>query len=684
MQKGKINVTTENIFPIIKKFLYSDHEIFLRELISNAVDATQKVKTLSSVGEYKGELGDLTIRVKVDKKAKTITVSDSGVGMTEEEIDKYINQIAFSGAEEFLTKYKDQTQAIIGHFGLGFYSSFMVSDKVEINTRSYKDEAQPVRWSCKGTPEFSIENSDREARGTDIVLHINKENEDFLEESKINELLTKYCRFLPIPIAFGTEKEWKDGKEVDTGKDNIINETNPLWTRKPTDLKDEDYANFYNDLYPTAQDPLFNIHLNVDYPFNLTGILYFPRIKSNFDIQKNKIQLYCNQVYVTDSVEGIVPEYLTLLHGVIDSPDIPLNVSRSYLQSDSNVKKISSHITKKVADRLHEIFKENREQFESKWDDLKLFITFGMISDEKFYERADKFALFKNTDGKYFTFDEYEKLIKENQTDKNKTLIYLYTTDKEEQYSYIDQAKSRGYDVLLMDGQLDPHLINTLETKLKDSRFVRVDGDVIDKLIVKEDKKELSLSFDEQTNLRSIFEGATNSSSTYWVQFEEMGEQSAPVVITRSEYMRRMKDMAAMSGTAGFYGNMPETVNLVVNVSHPLVKAVIEQKDKKLSDKIQEFNAKLEPIQSKLDELKKQTEGKKDEEIAQAEKDEMENLNKQIEEVNTSKAETLKKFGKDNKLTKQLIDLALLANNMLKGEELSKFVKRSVELIKVK
>ena len=684
MQKGKINVTTENIFPIIKKFLYSDHEIFLRELVSNAVDATQKVKTLSSVGEYKGELGDLTIRIKVDKKAKTITVSDSGIGMTEEEIDKYINQIAFSGAEEFLSKYKDQTQAIIGHFGLGFYSSFMVSDKVEINTRSYKDGAQPVRWSCKGTPEFSIENFDREARGTDIVLHINKENEDFLEESKINELLTKYCRFLPIPIAFGTEKEWKDGKEVDTGKDKIVNETNPLWTRKPADLKDEDYANFYNDLYPAAQDPLFNIHLNVDYPFNLTGILYFPRIKSNFDIQKNKIQLYCNQVYVTDSVEGIVPEFLTLLHGVIDSPDIPLNVSRSYLQSDSNVKKISSHITKKVADRLHEIFKENREQFEKKWDDLKLFITFGMITDDKFYERAEKFAMFKNTDGKYFTFDEYEKLIKENQTDKNKTLIYLYTTDKDEQYSYIDQAKSRGYDVLLMDGQLDPHLINTLETKLKDSRFVRVDGDVIDKLIVKEDKKELSLSYEEQTNLRSIFEGATNSSSAYWVQFEEMGEQSAPVVITRSEYMRRMKDMAAMSGTAGFYGNMPETVNLVVNVSHPLVKAVIEQKDKKLSGKIQEFNAKLEPIQSKLDELKKQTEGKKDDEIAQAEKDEMENLNKQIEEVNTSKTETLKKFGKDNKLTKQLIDLALLANNMLKGEELSKFVKRSVELIKVK
>ncbi len=684
MQKGKINVTTENIFPIIKKFLYSDHEIFLRELISNAVDATQKIKTLASVGEFKGELGDLTVRVKVDKKAKTITVSDSGVGMTEEEIDKYINQIAFSGAEEFLTKYKDQTQAIIGHFGLGFYSSFMVSDKVEIITRSYKENATPIRWSCKGTPEFSIENTERETRGTDIVLHISKDNEEFLEESKINELLTKYCRFLPIPIAFGTEKDWKDGKEVDTGKDKIINETNPLWTQKPADLKDEDYTNFYNSLYPAGQDPLFNIHLNVDYPFNLTGILYFPRIKSNFDIQKNKIQLYSNQVFVTDSVENIVPEFLTLLHGVIDSPDIPLNVSRSYLQSDSNVKKISSHIAKKVSDRLQEIFKENREQFEEKWDDLKLFITFGMISDEKFYERSSKFALLKNVDGRYFTFDEYEKLIKENQTDKDKTLIYLYTTDKEEQYSYIDEAKNRGYDVLIMDGQLDPHLINTLESKFKDSRFVRVDSDVIDKIIVKEDKKELTLSYEEQSDLRSLFEGATNDASKYWVQFEDMGEQSAPVVITRSEYVRRMADMAAMSGAAGMYGNMPETVNLVVNVSHPLVKSVVEQKDKKLSDKIQEFNKQLEPFNTKLEELRKQTKGKKDDEISQAEKDEMQDLNKKIDEVKSSKAKALKKFGKDNKLTKQLIDLALLANNMLKGEELSKFVKRSVELIKVK
>lgn len=684
MQQGKINVTTENIFPIIKKFLYSDHEIFLRELISNAVDATQKLKTLASVGDFKGELGDLTIKIKLDKETKTLTVSDSGVGMTAEEIDKYINQIAFSGAEEFMAKYKDQTNAIIGHFGLGFYSSFMVSNKVEIITKSYQEDTKSVRWSCEGSPSFTLEDADRQNRGTDIVLHINSESEEFLEENRINEMLKKYCRFLPIPIAFGTEKEWKDGKEVDTGKDKIINETNPLWTRKPADLKEEDYSNFYNDLYPAAQDPLFNIHLNVDYPFNLTGILYFPRIKSNFDIQKNKIQLYSNQVYVTDSVEGIVPEFLTLLHGVIDSPDIPLNVSRSYLQSDSNVKKISSHITKKVADRLQEIFKDNREQFEKKWDDLKLFITFGMITDEKFFERAEKFALFKNTDGKYFTFEEYEKLIKENQTDKNKTLIYLYANDIEEQFSYIDQAKNRGYDVLLMDGQLDPHLINALESKFKDSRFVRVDSDVIDKLIIKEDKKELDLSLDAQTELRNVFEGACNDSSKYWVQFEDMGENSAPVVITRSEFMRRMKDMAAMSGTSNFYGSLPETINMVVNVGHPLVKSVIAQKDKSLEQKLSKINASLEPLNQQLDELKKSHDGKKDDEIPQAEKDQIENLNKKIEEANSSKAEIIKSFGKDNKLVKQLIDLALLANNMLKGEELSKFVKRSVELIKVK
>lgn len=684
MQKGKIDVTSENIFPIIKKFLYSDHEIFLRELISNAVDATQKLKALASVGDFKGELGDVTIRVKLDKKAKTITVSDSGIGMTAEEIDKYINQIAFSGAEEFLEKYKDKTDAIIGHFGLGFYSSFMVSSKVEIVTRSYREDAKPVKWTCEGNPEFTIEDSTREGRGTDIILHINDESKEFLEESRINEMLKKYCRFLPIPIAFGTIKEWKDGKEVDTGKDKIVNETNPLWTRKPADLKDEDYQAFYKDLYPASEDPLFNIHLNVDYPFNLTGILYFPKIKSNFDIQKNKIQLFCNQVYVTDSVEGIVPEFLTLLHGVIDSPDIPLNVSRSYLQSDSNVKKISSHITKKVADRLQEIFKNDRDQFEKKWDDLKLFINYGMITDEKFYERAEKFAMFKNTEGKYFTYDEYEKLIKENQTDKNKSLIYLYASDVEEQYTYIDGAKNRGYDVLIMDGQLDPHLINHLESKFKDSRFVRVDSDVIDKLIMKDDKKELTLSYEEQGELRNVFEGAGGESGKFWVQFEEMGAEAAPVVITRSEFIRRMKDISAMSGLSGYYGSMPDIVNLVVNVSHPLVKSVIEQKDQDLAAKIAELKAQAEPLQKDLDGMKKANEKKKEEEIPQADKDKMDELEKSIQELNSQKESALKDFGKDHALTKQLIDLALLANNMLKGEELSKFVKRSVELIKPK
>jgi len=684
MQKGKIDVTSENIFPIIKKFLYSDHEIFLRELISNAVDATQKLKALASVGDFKGELGDVTIRVKLDKKAKTITVSDSGIGMTAEEIDKYINQIAFSGAEEFLEKYKDKTDAIIGHFGLGFYSSFMASSKVEIVTRSYREDAKPVKWTCEGNPEFTIEDSTREGRGTDIILHINDESKEFLEESRINEMLKKYCRFLPIPIAFGTIKEWKDGKEVDTGKDKIVNETNPLWTRKPADLKDEDYQAFYKDLYPASEDPLFNIHLNVDYPFNLTGILYFPKIKSNFDIQKNKIQLFCNQVYVTDSVEGIVPEFLTLLHGVIDSPDIPLNVSRSYLQSDSNVKKISSHITKKVADRLQEIFKNDRDQFEKKWDDLKLFINYGMITDEKFYERAEKFAMFKNTEGKYFTYDEYEKLIKENQTDKNKSLIYLYASDVEEQYTYIDGAKNRGYDVLIMDGQLDPHLINHLESKFKDSRFVRVDSDVIDKLIMKDDKKELTLSYEEQGELRNVFEGAGGESGKFWVQFEEMGAEAAPVVITRSEFIRRMKDMSAMSGLSGYYGSMPDIVNLVVNVSHPLVKSVIEQKDQDLAAKIAELKAQAEPLQKDLDGMKKANEKKKEEEIPQADKDKMDELEKSIQELNSQKESALKDFGKDHALTKQLIDLALLANNMLKGEELSKFVKRSVELIKPK
>jgi molecular chaperone HtpG len=682
MQKGKIGVTTENIFPIIKKFLYSDHEIFLREIISNAVDATQKLKTLASVGDFNGELGDLTINVKVDKKAGTVTISDKGVGMTAEEIEKYINQIAFSGAEEFLEKYKNQTNAIIGHFGLGFYSSFMVSDKVEILTRSFKEDAKAVRWECDGTPDYDIEEIERTERGTDIILYINDESKEFLDDHKIEGLLKKYCRYLPIPISFGTEKEWKDGKEVDTKMVNVINDTNPLWTRKPVDLKDEDYQEFYHDLYPAAEDPLFNIHLNVDYPFNLTGILYFPRIKTNFDIQKNKIQLYCNQVYVTDSVEGIVPEFLTLLHGVIDSPDIPLNVSRSYLQSDSNVKKISSHITKKVADRLQDIFKNDRPQFEKKWDDLKLFITFGMISDEKFYERADKFALFKNVDGKYFTFEEYEKLIKENQTDKNKTIIYLYTNNKEEQYTYIENAQNKGYDVLLMDGQLDPHLINNLESKFKDSRFVRVDSDVVEKLIVKEDRKEVSLAIDEQNDLRSVFEGALPENSHYWVSFEELGETSSPVIITRSEFMRRMKDMAAMNPAAGFYGNMPDSLNLVVNVSHPLIKKVIKAKGKDLGAKLEELNTQIKPLEANAEEIKSKTKGQKDDEIAQADKDSLSEFEKQLDKVSEEKKATLKEFGKDNKLVKQMIDLALLANNMLKGEELARFVKRSVDLIK--
>lgn len=682
MQTGKIGVTTENIFPIIKKFLYSDHEIFLREIISNAVDATQKVKTLASLGEFKGELGDLTIRVSVDKKKKTITVSDSGVGMTADEIEKYINQIAFSGAEEFLGKYKEQSNGIIGHFGLGFYSAFMVSDNVEIITRSWRDDAKAVKWSCDGTPEYKIEDAQRDSRGTDIILHISDDSKEFLEDTKVDELLKKYCRFLPISIAFGTEKEWKDGKEIDTGKDKIINDTNPLWTRKPADLKEEDYLTFYHDLYPASEDPLFYIHLNVDYPFNLTGILYFPRIKTNFDIQKNKIQLYCNQVFVTDSVEGIVPEFLTLLHGVIDSPDIPLNVSRSYLQSDSNVKKISAHITKKVADRLQDIFKTDREQFEKKWDDLKLFINFGMITDEKFYERAEKFALLKNVDGKYFTFEEYEKLVKDNQTDKNKTLIYLYASDKVEQHSYIEAAKNRGYDVLIMDGQLDPHVINALESKLKDTRFARVDSDVVDKLIVKEDRKEVDLSNEQQSDLRSVFEGALPSEDHYWVSFEDLGENANPVVITRSEFMRRMKDMAAMSPTAGFYGNMPDSNNLVVNVAHPLVKTILKAKNDTLSGKLNEVNEKIKPVKAKLDELEKALKDKKEEEIPQTDKDAKDENQKQLESLEGEKSTILKGFGKDYKLVKQLIDLALLANNMLKGEDLSKFVKRSLELIK--
>jgi molecular chaperone HtpG len=681
MQTGKIGVTTENIFPIIKKFLYSDHEIFLRELISNAVDATQKLNTMVSVGDFKGVMGDTTIRVSFDKKKKTITVSDKGIGMTQDELDKYLNQIAFSSANDFLDKYKDQTNAIIGHFGLGFYSSFMVSDKVEVVTRSYQEDAKAVKWACDGSPEFTIEEVEKEDRGTDVILYIDKDSKDFLDENKIEQLLKKYCKFLPVEIAFGKEKEWKDGKYVDTGKDKIINNTKPAWTLKPADLKDEDYQKFYRELYPAAEEPLFNIHLNVDYPFKLTGILYFPKIKSNIEIQKNKIQLYCNQVFVTDSVEGIVPEFLTLLHGVIDSPDIPLNVSRSYLQSDSNVKKISSHITKKVADRLNDIFKNNRDEFEKKWDNLKLFIEYGMITEEKFYEKASKFALLKNTEDKYFTFEEYEKIIKENQTDKNKTLVYLYSTNKTDQYSYIEKAKNKGYDVLLLDGQLDVHLINHLETKLKDSRFVRVDSDVVDKLIQKEETRESKLPEEEQNDLKSVFNVRVKSKEVYNVVFENLDENEAPVTITQSEFMRRMKEMSQLGGGMNFYGELPDSFNLVVNPNHPLILNISEDLKTKEGTRLNENKTESAKLKEEIDFMEKEHKKKKEEEISQIEKDDLEKLRKELSAAENARKDILESYGKENKIVKQLIDLALLANNMLRGEELSTFVKRSVELL---
>jgi molecular chaperone HtpG len=681
METGKIGVTTENIFPIIKKFLYSDHEIFLRELISNAIDATQKLKTMSSAGDYKGDLGDTTIRVSVDKKKKTITVSDSGIGMTKDELDKYLNQIAFSSANDFLDKYKDQSNAIIGHFGLGFYSSFMVSDKVEVITKSYQDDARAVKWSCDGSPEFSLEEVEKENRGTDVILYIDTDSKAFLEESRIEQLLKKYCKFLPVDIAFGKDKEWKDGKFVETGKDKIINNTKPAWTLKPADLKEEDYLKFYRELYPSGDEPLFHIHLNVDYPFKLTGILYFPRIKSNIEIQKNKIQLYCNQVFVTDSVEGIVPEFLTLLHGVIDSPDIPLNVSRSYLQSDSNVKKISSHITKKVADRLNSIFKNNREEFEKKWDDLKLFIEYGMITEEKFYEKASKFALLKNTENKYFTFEEYEKLIKENQTDKNKTLIYLYSTNKTDQYTYIDKAKSKGYDILLLDGQLDVHLINQLETKLKDSRFVRVDSDVIDKLIQKEETRESKLTEEEKDDLKSVFNPGVKSKEIFNVVFETLDENEAPVIITQSEFMRRMKEMSQLGGGMKFYGELPDSYNLVVNPNHKLVIKISEECKKETGGQLTENSVERKRIKEEIAFMEKEHNKKKADEVSQLEKDDLEKLRKELTALESTRKSVLETYGTANKMVKQLIDLALLANNMLRGEELSVFVKRSVDML---
>lgn len=682
MQKGQIGVSTENIFPIIKKFLYSDHEIFLRELISNAIDAVQKLKALASVGDYKGELGDLKVKVTLDKKRKRIIVSDRGIGLTAEEVEKYINQIAFSSAEEFLNKYKNQINSIIGHFGLGFYSSFIVSEKVEIISQSYQEGTQAVKWSCDGSPEYSLEETTKEDRGTDIILYLDKDSEEFADEERINGLLKKYCRFLPIEIAFGKVKEWKDGKEIETDKDNIINDTQPLWLRKPVELKEEDYKKFYRELYPMSDEPLFYIHLNVDYPFNLSGILYFPKIKNNIEIQKNKIQLYCNQVYVTDSVEGIVPDFLTLLHGVIDSPDIPLNVSRSYLQSDSNVKKISTHITKKVSDRLEEIFKNDRPEFEKKLDNLKLFLEYGMITEEKFYERAEKFYLFKNTKGKYFTFDEYKKLVQGSQTDKNKTLIYLYSTNPVDQHSFIELANVKGYDVLIMDGQLDAHFINNLESKFKDCRFSRVDADVIDRLIEKDDLPQTTLSEEQQEDMRPLIKGLLPEKNNFYVQFESLPESTQPMMITQNEFMRRMKDMSSMGGGMNFYGDMPDSYNLVVNTNHPLIHQIIEKKDTDLGNDLEKFKTELIPVSTEHDDLEKALKGKKEEEISSEQKDRRETINKEITEIKNRREEFLKSYGLKNELAKQLVDLALLSNNMLKGEDLTKFVKRSIDLIK--
>jgi len=683
MRKGKIDVTSENIFPVIKKFLYSDHEIFLREIISNAVDATQKLKTLAKRGEFDQEMGDETIQVKVDKDAGTITVSDHGIGMTEDEVIKYLNQIAFSSAEEFLDKYKDDANAIIGHFGLGFFSSFMVSEKVEVITKSWKKDAKAVRWECEGNPEYKISDAERKEVGTDVIMHIDDENKEFLEDQEIQGLLDKYCKFLPIPIAFGKKKEWKDDKEVETDEPNIVNNTNPAWTQQPADLKDEDYKAFYKELYPTVfDDPLFHIHMNVDYPFNLTGILYFPKIRQNVDIQKNKIQLYSNQVFVTDSVEGIVPEFLTLLHGVIDSPDIPLNISRSYLQSDRNVKKISGHITKKVADKLNEIFKNDRKEFEAKWDDLKVFIEYGMLSEEKFYDKAKDFALLKNTDGKYFTLEEYKNIIKDNQTDKDDQLIYIYATDKDAQYTYINDAKEKGYDVLLMDGQIDTHFVNHLESKLEKIRFVRVDADVVDNLINKEEQKESKLGPKEQERLTPVFESQLPSDVSFIVAPEPLDEKSMPVVITQEEFMRRMKDMSKLSG--GMYDNLPDSYKLVVNTNHPLINNISEQTSKKLGSELDKIESEIDDLNQKVNELDAAQKDKKEEEIKQEEKDNLQTLRDELDKKQREKGEKLKSFGKDTKLVKQLVDLALLSNNMLRGEALNKFVRRSVDLIEDK
>ncbi len=681
MQKGNIGVTTENIFPVIKKFLYSDHEIFLREIVSNAVDATQKIKTQASMGDFKGELGDLTVHVTPGKD--TITVSDRGIGMTAEEMDKYINQIAFSGANDFLEKYKNDANAIIGHFGLGFYSAFMVSKKVEVITKSCKEGAKAVKWVCDGSPEFTMEECEKADRGTDIIMYIDDESKEFLEESRISGLLKKYCRFLPVPIAFGKKKEWKDGKQVETAEDNIINDTTPLWTRKPSELKDEDYKKFYSELYPMSDEPLFWIHLNVDYPFNLTGILYFPKVKSNIELTKNKIQLYVNQVFVTDEVEGIVPDFLTLLHGVLDSPDIPLNVSRSYLQSDSNVKKISTYITKKVADRLQDIFKQDRKQFEEKWNDLKIFIDYGMLTEDDFYNRAKDFALLADTDGKKYTFEEYKTLIKDNQTDKDGNLVYLYAANKDDEYSFIEGAKNKGYNVLLMDGQIDVAVISMLEQKWEKTRFTRVDSDIADNLIAKEDAKKDVLETQKQEALSAMFQSQapTTGKAEFSVLAQPMGEDGIPVTITRSEYMRRMKEMANIQQGMSFYGDMPDMYNVVLNTDHSLIKRLIDEEEKECSAQVKPLQEQMDSIGKEREELREAQKGKKDEEIPQADKDKVTDLDKQWQELKKKKEAVYTDYAASNKLVRQLFDLALLQNGMLKGEALNSFIKRSVEMI---
>ncbi len=682
MAKGHIGVTTENIFPVIKKFLYSDHEIFLRELVANAVDATQKMKAVASKGEFKGELGDLTIHVAVDDKENTLTITDRGIGMTEEEVDKYINQIAFSSAGEFLEKYKDQLNSIIGHFGLGFYSSFMVSKKVEIKTLSWKEGAKAVKWSCDGSPEYTMEEIEKSDRGTEIVLYLDDESKEFAGKSKVNELLNKYCKFMPVPIAFGKEEEWKDGKYVDTDKDKIINDSTPLWSKTPSEITPDEYMEFYRKLYPMQDDPLFYIHLNVDYPFNLTGILYFPKIKDRMDISKNKIQLYCNQMFVTDSVENIVPDFLTLLYGVIDSPDIPLNVSRSYLQSDSNVKKISTYITKKVADRLDEISRNDKEAFQEKWDNLKLFIEYGMLSDDKFYEKAQKFALMKTTEGKYFKYEEFKTLIEAEQTDKNKKLVYLYTTDPVAQYSYIEAAKNKGYQVLVFDSQLDAHFVNLLESKFKDSTFARVDADSIDNLIQKDDKQKPVLKEGQEKDLGYAFESVLPEGAHYHVQVDNLGATTAPIVITQSEFMRRYREMSALNGGLNFYGSMPDSYTITLNYENPIMRSIIDSLEGETAYKVSDIQARSDEAQKNLKTIEDRNKDVKAEDIPVADKDGKEKLNKEIEELTAERKSLMEEFAKGNDLMKQTVDLALLSNNMLKGKELHAFIQRSLDLLK--